>query len=153
MSTQYQVQEHIRSILLADAPLSAWLTQHFKASLTVLLGNRPYKQIKAGKFPVASVIFEPEDVLTHKRGEPAQLTEKYHVDLGIHFRKASLLDDEHLLRIGEFEVLAAQALLKDRRFNGLVMDVEVAERVGDGNANHPHHFFTLILRVWRTAEY
>lgn len=153
MSMQYQIQEHIRSVLLADAPLSAWLTQHFKSSLTVLLGNRKNKQIMGGKFPVASVIFEPQDVLTHKRGEPALLTEKYHVDLGLHFRKASLLDDEHLLRIGEFEVLVAQAMLKDRRFNGLVLDVEVADRVSDSNVNHPYHFFTLILRVLRTAEY
>jgi len=153
MSTPYDVQIALKTILENDAALSAWLTTHFNQALTVILGNKTMKVVKSKSFPIATIVAEPQGVSNINTSEAMQLTELYHVDLGMLFNKADELDAAPLQRLGEFEALAAQAILKDRRLGGLVTAITISDRVGDGNVNHPYHFFTLVFRVQRSAPY
>jgi len=153
MSTQYDVQNYMRTILQTDVALTAWLAATFGKTLTVLLGNRKNQVVKSQGFPSASIIFGPKEVKQLHTGEPAYLVEDYMVDMGLYFEKASTLDDTHLQHIAEFERLVALALLSDRRMGGLSTNLNITHRQGDENVNHPFHFFTIIFQIERTAPY
>lgn len=154
MSTPYDIQDDMRSALLAYAPLTAWLVANFSgAVLTVMLGNRKNKTVAAATFPNAAIVLDPVSVENQYTGCPAHFNEKYHVQLGLRFDKNTPLDDGHLQLLGQFEELAAKAILEDRRRSGMAEGTVAFDRESDSQVNHPFHFFTIIFEVQRTAPY
>lgn len=153
MSTAFDVQDALRTVLVADAALTAWLQSTFGRGLTVLLGNRKNKQVVNKKFPLVSIIFDPQAVDNTQVSQTAHLIEHYFLDLGLHYVKTSEIDDAHLQHIAKFEELVAQAVSQDRRLGGLVISTLIQDRKSDGNVNHPYHFFTITLRIERSAAF
>lgn len=153
MATSFDVQSALRRVLKNDALLDAWLQTTFFKSVTVILGNRPLKQIQPEKYPVVIIVYEPKGLDDAATGENAVLQEIYHFELGMFFVQDDVLDDTHLQHIATFESLVGKALLADRRLGGLVTLIAIDERQGDSNVNHPYHFFSLRFAVERSGEY
>jgi len=153
MTTQFDIQHQLRDSIANDADLMTWLASNFAKPLTIMLGNRKNKTIASAGFPSISIIFEPQEVSNTTTEQNAHLVERYHLDMGIHFAKATKLDDNHLRLMAEMEALVGLAVLRDRRRNGLAINTRVVDRIGDANVNHPYHFFTLVFQVERSAPY
>lgn len=153
MATQYDLMKSMETTLKTDVNLTTWLTTTFGKALTVILGNRQLGKVKPTHYPVAIIVFEPEEVDEPFTGDPHYLKEIYHIELGLHFAKATEMTDTHLQHLAEFERLAALALMDDRKHGGLALGTAVAGRIGDGNVNHPFHFFGIKLRIERNAPY
>ncbi len=149
MATQFDIQKNLRTTLQTDAALSTWLQSTFGQSLTVLLGNRPFKKIRPEAYPVAVIVFVPEDMETGSADQNCWLDERYHIELGLHENDV----EKALEYLGEFERLAGLAIKADITRAGLAEQTVIIKRTGDADVNHPHHFFGLTLRITRTGPY
>jgi len=156
MSTEYDVMLRMRTVIEADAAIDTWATTNFGKSLTVLIGNRKLSgqaKIRPEQIPCVAIVCEPGSVTAYSTGN--FLAEDY--SLG-----TVLLHNDIELAVklqAELMELICIALIADRKIESggalgeLLTNLELSERLGDQQVNHPHHFNTFMFTASRSAGF